>query len=249
MSDCIDLNCDLGEGGPSDPELLDVVSSASVACGFHAGGPVLMAATVRAALQRGVTLGAHPSYDDRLGFGRRALTVAPEQLEADLVYQIGALQALARREGGEVRYLKPHGALYNQAVDDAGLAATVVRAACQPGWRLPVLSLPGSAVFGAAGRAGLACYAEGFADRAYAADRSLVPRGSPGAVLTDTAAVVAQARALAGGTVSDVTGRPLELEVSSLCIHGDTPGALAAARAVRAALEADGFTIAPFVTG
>jgi UPF0271 protein len=243
----IDLNCDLGEGAPFDEQLLELASSASIACGFHAGDPALMARTVEAALRLGVTIGAHPSYNDREGFGRRAMRVDTAQLEAELIYQIGALRSLARSLGAEVAFLKPHGALYNQAAADPGLAAAVVRAAIQPDWRLPLLCPADSALSRAAAGAGLEHFGEGFADRVYATDGSLLPRDRPGAVLADADAVARQAVALAHGRASSGEGTPIELAVSSICIHGDSPSALTAARAVRAALDAEGFVVESFL--
>ncbi|HZT65817.1 MAG TPA: 5-oxoprolinase subunit PxpA [Acidimicrobiales bacterium] len=241
----IDLNSDLGEGGPADPALLHVVTSANVACGFHAGDPATMAATVVAAVASGVTVGAHPSYADREGFGRRPLDVAPEQLAAELAYQVGALEGIARAAGGRVAYVKPHGALYNQAAVDRGLAGAVVDAVLPFG--LPLLCPPVSELAAAADGAGLEVVGECFADRLYAPDGTLVPRDRPGAVLHDPDRVVAQALGLAlGGKVTAVDGSDIDLQAASICVHGDTPGALELARRVRAALEDAGVTVRPF---
>lgn len=242
----IDLNADVGEavtpGG--DGELLELVTSASVACGFHAGDAHLMRATCAAAAAQGVRLGAHVSYDDREGFGRRELDLAAGPVADDVVYQIGALAACARAEGALIRYVKPHGALYGRANADPEMAAAVAAAiaAAVPGG-LAVMTPPGSAMAAAAGTVGLTVIAEGFADRGYAPDGALRPRGEEGAVLAPQAAA-AQAVSLA--TMREVTtgdGETLALPVASLCIHSDTPGALQVARAVRAALQDAGITV------
>src|SRR4051794_24832059 len=231
----IDLNADLGEGFgrwtlTDDAALLDVVTSANVACGFHAGDASTMRTVAALAAERGVSVGAHVGYRDLAGFGRRAMAVPPEELAADVLYQLGALAACCRAAGTRVRYVKPHGALYNTAVRDAETAAAVVAGVVASGTPLPMLSLPGSALERAAQAAGLPAVGEGFADRAYAADGTLVPRGTPGAVLEDPDAIAAQVIELA-------RERP---EVRSVCVHGDSPGAVAAARGVRAALAGAG---------
>ena len=242
----VDLNSDLGEGYGAwalgdDLALLDVVTSANVACGFHAGDPRTMERTVAAAAERGVAIGAQVSYPDLVGFGRRAMDVAPADLSADVLYQLGALQAFARVAGTTVRYVKPHGALYNRTVVDDVQAAAVVSAVRLYDVSLPVLTLPGSALARAAASAGVPAVAEGFADRAYTADGRLVPRGEPGAVVSDEATVVARAvRMVAEGRVEAHGGGEVEVAVQSLCVHGDTPGAVGLARAVREGLEAAG---------
>ena len=226
----IDLNADLGEGDTDDDGLLAVVSSANVACGGHAGDAATMRRVCAEAARRGVRIGAHVSYDDREGFGRRDRDVPRAQLAADVLRQIGALAAF-----GEVAYVKPHGALYNRIVHDDQQAGAVIDA--MKAWRapLPVLGLPGARVLALARAAGLPAVEEGFADRAYTADGRLVPRTQPGAVIHDPADAARRAVALAH------SGR-----VRSLCVHGDTPGAVAMARAVREALAAAGLRIAPF---
>jgi len=226
----VDLNCDLGEGFGNDLDLLGVVTSANVACGFHAGDPVTMSSVVAAALSRGVVVGAQVSYADREGFGRRSLDLPPEVLTADVLYQIGALAAF-----GPVSYVKPHGALYNRIVDDEEQAAAVVAAMLRYDARLPLLTLPGSAAASAAAAAGVPVVCEGFADRAYTPDGRLLPRSSEGAVITDIAQAAAHAVELARG------GR-----VRSICVHSDTTGAVELARAVRAALELVGIEVAAF---
>lgn len=234
----IDLNADLGEGFgiwrlTDDDALLDVVTSANVACGFHAGDPLTMQRVCARAAARGVAIGAQVSYRDLAGFGRRRMDVAAAELTADVLYQLGALDAFARAAGTAVRYVKPHGALYNAAVDDPAQAGAVVAAVRTYDASLPILGLPRSCLRAAALVAGVPFITEGFADRAYQPDGRLVPRSEPGAVHTDEATIVAQARSLVG-------------TVQSLCLHGDTPGAAAHAAAVRAALEADGAELAPF---
>jgi 5-oxoprolinase (ATP-hydrolysing) subunit A len=239
----LDLNADLGEGFgrwalTDDAALLDVVSSANVACGFHAGDPVTMRRVAELAAERGVAVGAHVGYRDLAGFGRRPMAVPAAELTADVLYQLGALDACCRVAGIAVRYVKPHGALYTAAGADEETAAAVVAAvaAFAP---LPVLGLPGSALLRAAAAAGLDTVAEGFADRAYAPDGTLVPRGRPGAVISDPDAVAERCVALARG---ELAGAP----VRSVCVHGDSPAAVAAARACRAALEAAGVAVEAF---
>jgi UPF0271 protein len=224
MAAVVDLNADLGEEVTDDEALLGLVTSANVACGYHAGSPAIMRAVCAVAAARGVSVGAQVSYADREGFGRVALDVAPEVLREQVADQVGILSSIAASEGTEVRYVKPHGALYHRTRDDAEQAAAVLAGSGS----LPVLGMPG-ALLEQAADAGRQVLLEGFPDRAYDGDR-LRPRGRPGAVLTDDAAIVAQALALAGS-------------VRSLCLHGDTPGAVAHARAVRAALEGAGWTL------
>ncbi len=250
----VDLNSDLGEGFGAwslgdDLALLELVTSANVACGFHAGDPRTMQRTVAAAAERGVVIGAQVSYPDLVGFGRRAMEVAPADLTADMLYQLGGLEAFARVAGTAVRYVKPHGALYNRTVVDPVQAAAVAEAIRRYDPSLPVLTLPGSALARAAHAAGIPVVAEGFADRAYTSDGHLVPRGEPGAVVTDEAEVVARAvRMVTEGRVAAHGGGEVPLQVDSLCVHGDTPGAAGLARAVRAGLEAAGVALAPFAT-
>lgn len=242
----IDLNADLGEGGPNDDELMAVVSSASLACGFHAGDPVRILQTLRLAVEAGVAVGAHPSYADREGFGRRDLDVDPAAVHAGVAYQIGALDALARAAGTMVRYVKPHGALYNRAGRDPEVAEALIRAVLDTGPR-PLLAPAGSGLVGWARAAGLEVHEEGFADRAYGPDGSLVPRSEPGAVIESVPVAVEQALALAGGGgVRTVGGQTVRVAASSICVHGDTPGAVGMARMVRAALVEAGVAIGPF---
>lgn len=235
----VDLNADLGEGAPDDAELLALVTSANIACGWHAGDARLMQATVAAALARGVAIGAHPSHADREHFGRRELWPAPEELRAGLLYQIGALQALVQAAGGRLRHVKPHGALYNQAARDPALADVVAAAVrdCDP-----ALTLYGSGeLLRAAERAGLRAVAEVFADRGYCADGSLVPRGQPGAFIHDPAEAAARMLGLLReGVVTAASGEAVALPAQTICLHGDGAQAVAFARALRAALAGAG---------
>jgi 5-oxoprolinase (ATP-hydrolysing) subunit A len=245
----IDLNADLGEGIGDDAALLQVVTSANVACGFHAGDPATMQSVCRLAVIHGVIVGAQVSYRDREGFGRRFINVDPDELTADVLYQLGALDAIARHCGSRVSYLKPHGALYNRAVNDELHAAAVVAAVQDYDQRLPVVGLPNSRLLALADAAGLPQVPEAFVDRAYTADGTLVPRSESDAVLTDPDDVVAQAVRIAmSGQVVAVDGTVVPVSARSLCVHSDTPGALALAIRVREALVMSGVTIAPFVT-
>ena len=250
----IDLNADMGEGFgvwrmADDDGLLEVVTSANVACGFHAGDPSIMRRVCRRAAERGVVIGAHVSYRDLIGFGRRPLPVPPDDLADDIVYQIGGLAAVAGAAGSAVRYVKAHGALYNQAADESAIAEVIAAAVASFDPGLTVLCLPGSAMAAAAGEAGLHAVAEGFLDRAYDDRGRLVPRSQPGAVITDGDAVVARAVALATHVpVRSVEGNDVAVDVRSLCTHGDTPAALDLARSARRALEDAGIAVRPFVT-
>jgi UPF0271 protein len=252
MTGAIDLNSDLGEGFGvwrmgDDAALLGIVTSANVACGFHAGDPTIMSAVTGTAADRGVAVGAQVSYRDLAGFGRRRIEMDPGELTDEVIYQIGALDGFCHVAGQSVRYVKPHGALYNTCVDDEVQAAAVVRAVALYDDSLPVLGLPGSALLRHAGRAGLPCVAEGFVDRAYTPDGRLVPRSDPAALVTDVDEVVQRAVRLAqDGEVVAVDGTVLSMKVESLCVHGDTPGAVSLARQVRAALEHAGAVVQPF---
>lgn len=247
----IDLNSDLGESWlpevvGDDEAMLRLVSSANLACGAHGGDPVTMAAATRAAVARGVVIGAHPSYDDREGFGRRDLDVDPSTLETQLSEQVARLAGVAGEAGGAVRYLKPHGALYNRIVRDVERAEVVARVAASAG--LPIMGMPGSAIERAAREAGLRFITEAFVDRAYRADGSLVPRSEPGAVLHDATLVAARAvRFAVAGEVETVDGTTLRVDAESLCLHGDTAGAVELADAVRRALARAGVEVRPAV--
>lgn len=243
----MDLNADLGEGFGiwrlgDDLGLLDVVTSANVACGFHAGDPSTMRRVCAAAAERGVAVGAQVGYRDLAGFGRRRIDYDRDELRDEILYQIGALAAF-----GPVRYVKPHGALYNTAAVDEVQAGAVVDAVRWYDPSLPVLCQPGSVLARLAAEAGLRLVAEGFADRAYRPDGRLVPRGEPAAVVYDAEAVVAAAvRMAVAGEVIAVDGTVLRQPIESLCLHGDTLGAVDLARRVRTALTAAGVPLAPF---
>ncbi len=249
----IDLNADLGEGFgrwrlTDDEQLLSVVTSANVACGFHAGDAVTMRRVCELAAERGVRIGAQVSYRDLAGFGRRAMDVPPAELAAEVAYQIGALEVFARAAGARVAYVKPHGALYNRVVHDEEQAAAVVDGVLLADAALPVLGLPGSRLLELAGKAGLPVVAEAFADRAYTDAGTLVPRTLEGAVVTDPDAVVERSLGLArSGEVVSRTGTRIEVRARSLCLHGDTPGAVDLARRVRERLAASGVRVEAFV--
>jgi UPF0271 protein len=248
----IDLNADLGESYGAwtmgdDAALLDVVTSANIACGFHAGDPLVMARTVELAAARGVVVGAHIGYRDRDGFGRRSLDVAPAELRAETVYQLGALAAACQVAGTRLAYVKPHGALYHAITTDTGQADAVVSAIASFDPSLALLGLPETLATRLAAAAGLRTVTEAFADRAYTGDGGLVPRGEPGAVLRDAGLVAARMVELATtGTVEAVDGRRVAVAAESVCVHGDSPNAVAMARAVRAALEEGGIDVRAF---
>ncbi len=248
----IDLNCDMGESFGrytlgDDAALLDVVTSANIACGLHAGDPTVMGDTVKLAVQKGVAVGAHPGYPDLQGFGRRVMALTPAEIEATVLYQIGALAGFARAAGGALVHVKPHGALYNVAAREQSVAEAIVRAVMAFDPALVVMALPNSVLLYAARAAGLRVAREGFADRAYREDGSLVPRSEPGAVIHDPAQVTARAiRMVTHQEVEAITGKVIPLHIDTLCLHGDTPGAVALATALRAALEAEGVMVLPF---
>ncbi|MGA5900751.1 LamB/YcsF family protein [Streptomyces venetus] len=248
----IDLNADLGEGFgrwrlTDDERLLSVVTSANVACGFHAGDAATMRRVCELAAERGVRIGAQVSYRDLAGFGRRAMDVPPAELAAEVAYQIGALEVFARAAGAGVAYVKPHGALYNRVVGDEEQAAAVVDGVLLADATLPVLGLPGSRLLELAGKAGLPVVTEAFADRAYTEAGTLVPRTLEGAVVTDPDTVVERSLSLArSGEVVSHSGTRIEVRARSLCLHGDTPGAVELARRVRERLEASGVRVEAF---
>lgn len=248
----VDLNADLAEGFGvwelgDDDAMLDIVTSANLACGFHAGNPVGLARTCRAAAARGVRIGAQVGYFDLAGFGRRRIDVEPAELTADVIYQIGALQALARAAGTALGYVKPHGALYNTIVTDIDQARAVAEAVHAADPTLPVLGLSGSVFFTEARRLGLRTVAEAFADRVYQPDGQLVARSEPGAVLRDPAQIAERVLAMVKtGNVTAVDGSAIAIEVESVCVHGDSPGAVGIAGSVRDRLVADGIELAAF---
>lgn len=240
MERTVDLNADVGEGYGrwtlgDDAGLLAVITSANVACGFHGGDPSTMRRTCAEAAARGISIGAQVSYPDLLGFGRRFIDMAAQDLTDAVVYQIGALHAMAAAAGSRVSYVKPHGALYHAVLHNEVQAQALVEAVCAVDAGLAVYGMPNSAVEHAATSAGIRFLVEGFADRGYDADGRLVPRGHPGDVLTDRSAVADQAVAL------------LAWRVDTICVHSDTPGAAELAVAVRAAVESVGAALAPAV--
>jgi UPF0271 protein len=248
----VDLNSDLGEGFGhwtlgDDDALLEVVTSANVACGFHASDPAIMRRVCERAVASDVAIGAQVGYRDLPGFGRRFIDIEPPALAADVIYQIAALDGFARVAGSKVRYVKPHGALYNAIVHHEEQAAAVVEAVSAYDRTLPVMGLPGSAWLRLAGEAGLTVVEESFADRAYTPQGTLVSRREPGAVLHDADEIARRCVAMATGEpVADVEGGELRLAPQSICVHGDTPGAVEIARSVRDALSRAGVTLAPF---
>ncbi|WP_405926334.1 LamB/YcsF family protein [Streptomyces sp. NBC_00035] len=248
----IDLNADLGEGFgrwrlTDDEQLLSVVTSANVACGFHAGDAATMRRVCELAAERGVRIGAQVSYRDLAGFGRRAMDVPSAELTAEVAYQIGALEVFARAAGSRVSYVKPHGALYNRVVHDEEQAGAVVDGVLLADASLPVLGLPSSRFLKLAEQAGLPTVTEAFADRAYTEEGTLVPRSQDGAVITDADAVLERSLGLARfGVVTSHSGERIPVRARSLCLHGDTPGAVDMARRVRAGLESSGVRVEAF---
>ena len=241
MTRTVDLNSDVGEGygawpGGPDRELMKIITSANIACGFHAGDPSIMRRTCEMAVENNVAIGAHVSYPDLAGFGRRFIDMKPDELADAVVYQLGALAGCARVAGSSVTYVKPHGALYNTIVRHEEQAEAVARAVQQYDPKLPLLGLPGtdSAIERAAAKHGLTFLFEGFADRGYAADGTLIPRNQPGALLTDEDAAAAQAVAVA------------DRGIVSICLHSDTPGAATLGAAVAVSLLQAGYELRPF---
>ncbi len=247
-----DLNADLGESFGTwklgdDQALMQIITSANIACGFHAGDPLTLRQACAGAAAAGVTIGAQVSYRDLAGFGRREMDVPPDELTAELIYQIAALDGIARTEGSQVRYVKPHGALYHRVRKDESQAAALVAAIIAYNPALPLLTQSHGRVAEVAAAAGLTVVAEAFADRGYRLDGSLVPRGQPGAVRTDPAEVARRAANIVTyGMIASEDGPEVPVQARSLCIHGDTPGAVALARAVRQALEQAGVRLASF---
>ncbi len=247
----IDINSDLGEGfGPyaiaDDAGLMGVITSANVACGYHAGDPVIMDRTIRIAKEHGVDLGAHVSYPDRMGFGRRQMQMDLAELEKHVLYQLGALDGLARPAGHRVTHMNPHGALGNLACVDRAVAEALVRATVAFDPEIAFLVLTGTQLEAAAREAGLRTFNLFLADRAYTADMQLAPRNLPGAVIKDNAAVIARVlRLLAGGKVETIDGATIDVSVQSILVHSDTPGSLAMALEVRRAIASAGGVVAP----
>lgn len=249
----IDLNSDLGEGfGPwsmgDDEAMLGIVTSANVAAGGHASDPETMFRTLQLAAARGVVVGAHPGYADRAGFGRRVIPMAPAEIGRMVVAQTGALSALAQMAGTAVRYVKPHGALGNLAAADRAVADAIAAAVARLSPRLAILAISGTALEHSARAAGVEVFSEIFADRAYLPDGQLVPRTRDGAVLHDPDAIAARLLGfLDSGVMPSIDGAPVRLAAHSICVHGDTPGAVDIARELRARLDAAGVEIAPFL--
>ncbi|MCF3641069.1 LamB/YcsF family protein [Rhizobium sp. TRM95111] len=248
----IDLNSDLGESYGAwrmgdDAAMLSIVSSANVACGFHAGDPAGILATVRAAAERDVAIGAHVSYPDRVGFGRRDMDVTSGELVADVIYQIGALKGIAAAAGTTVRYVKPHGALYNRIAHDPRQGRDVIEGIRSIDPSLVLMGLAGSPILNLAREAGLAVVSEAFADRAYTPEGALVSRREVGAVLHDAELIARRMLRLAGeGTLEAIDGSTVRIDAQSICVHGDSPGAVAIAREIRRLFEAEGIEIRAF---
>jgi UPF0271 protein len=251
----VDINCDMGESFGrwelgADAEVMPSISSANIACGAHAGDPAVMRRTLRLARTHGVACGAHPGFADLAGFGRREIPVSPGEAMDLVLWQLGALEAIARVEEMPLRHVKAHGALYNMAARDAALGAAIAQAVAQFDRSLVVFGLAGSGMLDAGRAAGLTVAAEGFADRAYEPDGSLTPRSVPGAVIHDMPVVVARAvRMVTESCVTARDGSDVPLHVDTICVHGDTRGAAALARALRQGLEAAGVRVAPAGSG
>jgi UPF0271 protein len=251
----IDLNGDVGESFGvyeigHDADLIPILTSANVACGFHAGDPGVMRATVALAREHGTAVGAHPGFPDLVGFGRREITVTPREVEDLVAYQIGALAAIAAAQGVHLTHVKPHGALYNMAARDANLADAIARATAAVDRSLMLFGLPGSKSLEAARRHGLRAVSEAFADRAYQADGSLVPRSQEGAVIEDADAVVDRAVTIARErVVVAADGTRVQLDVETICVHGDTRGAAVLASRIRHALTGAGIQVRALAAG
>ena len=247
----IDLNADIGESFGvyklgHDELLLKSITSGSIACGFHAGDPSVMRRTVRAAARAGVSIGAHPGFPDLVGFGRREMQMDPREIADLVLYQVGAINAIARAEGATLRHVKPHGALYNMSVRRGDVAEAIARAVASFDGGLMLLGLPGSELLSAGSRLGLRVAAEGFVDRSYEADGTLTPRHFSDSVLSEPGRAVERAvRIVRDGKVAARDGSPIPMKVDTICVHGDTPNAAELAAAVRLGLEQAGITVAP----
>lgn len=240
----IDLNADVGEGCNSDAELLTLVSSANIACGFHAGDALMMLACVRESIKNGVAVGAHPSFPDRDNFGRTAMQLPPETIYAQTLYQVGALAAIVQAEGGLLRHVKPHGMLYNQAATDSVLADAIARAVLAVNPALILVGLAGSELIRAGERLGLPTRQEVFADRGYQASGQLVPRSQPGALIANEEQALAQTlEMIQRGRVRSIEGQWTSVNAQTVCLHGDGEHALAFARRLRAAFAAQGIIV------
>lgn len=240
----IDLNADVGEGVGQDPALMPHITSANVACGVHAGSPAVMRETVLLAREHGVAVGAHPSFPDREGFGRRDLRLPPPQIEDIVVSQIDALAAIAAAEDVRLQHVKPHGALFNVAVRDRSVADAIARAIASVDPALILFGLPASELIAAGKAAGLRTACEAFADRAYRPDGTLVPRTQPGALIDDAAQVLRRVAAIAlERAVIAIDGTRVPITLDTICVHGDTPGAAGLAARIRATLAASGIDV------
>lgn len=240
----IDLNADLGEGGQADAELMTLVSSVNIACGFHAGDAQTMLVSVRNAIKHGVAIGAHPGFPDRENFGRTAMVLPPETVYAQTLYQTGALDAIVRAQHGVLRHVKPHGMLYNMAAQDPALADAIARAVRDHNPQLILVGLAGSELIRAGQRLGLVTRQEVFADRGYQQDGSLVPRGQPGALITDDAQALAQTLDMVrSGRVKAINGTQANVQAETVCLHGDGEHALLFARRLRAAFAEQGILV------
>jgi UPF0271 protein len=250
----VDLNCDLGEGFGDwrmgdDGAMLRVVSTVNVACGFHAGDPQIMAETFAAARQAGVAIGAHPSYPDLQGFGRRQLPYSPREIERLIAYQLGAAMGVAALAGHRITHVKAHGALANRATEDAPAADAIARAVKSVDPKLVILAIAGTEIERAAERLGMRAAREIFADRAYTRAGNLVPRSEPGAVIHDPKLAAARVLAMLGaGAIIAEDGTKIPVGIDSICVHGDTPGAVAMALAVRHALTGAGYELRAFAS-
>jgi UPF0271 protein len=247
----IDLNCDMGESFGRytlgcDADVMPLISSANIACGFHAGDPVVMNETVRLAVEHGVAIGAHPAFPDFAGFGRRKMHLSPSELHNAIIYQLGALQGFARIADAKLQHVKPHGALYTMAANDESMSQTIVEAIQTFDESLIVVGPAGSQFITMAGQAGLKVAGEVFADRAYEDDGTLVSRQRTEAVIIDSAAIVERVlRMVTEHNVTSVTGAEIPLKFETVCVHGDTPGAVEHVRRIASALRQAGITIAP----
>ena len=247
----IDLNCDLGESFGAytigmDEKVIPFVTSANVACGFHAGDPLVMQRTVALCKQSGAAVGAHPGFPDLMGFGRRNMVVTPAEAKAYTQYQVGALAAFCKANGVPLQHVKPHGAFYNMAAKDLALATAIAEGVASVDSNLIFMGLAGSLMLTAAKAAGLRTASEVFADRAYQADGTLVPRSKPGAVIHDTDEAIARTiRMVKEGKVTAITGEEVEIAADSICVHGDNVSAVEFVKNIRARLEAEGVTLAP----
>lgn len=247
----VDLNCDMGEGfGPwpmgNDAELMKFVSSANIACGFHAGDPATMRKTVEVAVKRGVAIGAHPGFPDLQGFGRRAMSLRPQEIYDLVLYQVAALKGICEANGTKLRHVKPHGALYNQAAADAAMAGAIANAVAKLDPNLIVYGLSGSFLISAAKTAGLRAASEVFADRTYQENGSLTPRTDPNALVADPAEAARQAlQMVAEKIVISTSGKAVNLNAETICIHGDSEHAVEFASAIRAELDKRGVAVIP----